>query len=123
MSVRSRRGTAASVSRSVPEEGSSLLAGIRRVVRPDSAPRHSREQPVERHFGALERPTRESPRLARATHGRDGLRGNHQPKDILPAGGEVRTRSVAGPFEVTGPPARLGQVEQRVVVELAPAGE
>ena len=91
------------------------------IRRPDRAPRHAREDRVQRPARQLDRVARQPPRLRRPPERGDRLRGDDVRDRRLEAAPERRVRRLARPGEVAGPPAHLREVEQRRLVEAAPS--
>ena len=105
------------------EHGRRRRRGRRGIGRPHPGARHAREQHVDRAVGDLHRPIREAPRLRRAATCRSRLRRNDKREErtvLVVQGGH---RGLPGAGDVARPPARLGEVDEPVLVERVPAGQ
>ena len=105
------------------EQRADVLPRNRRIVRPDAAPGHPREESVQRIARALEGLARQATRLARAAGCRDRFGSDDKTEHGLAPRCKERSSGIPGPLQVARPPACLGEVDQRLVVELAPADQ
>ena len=95
----------------------------RGIGRPHPGARHAREERVDRAVGDLHRPIREAPCLRRAATCRSRLRRDDKREEwtvLVVQGGH---RRFPGAGDVARPPARLGEVDEPVLVERVPAGQ
>ena len=107
----------------IVEEKSDRTAARARLDGPDRAPLHAGEEWVERPFGPFERAAGKPTGLAGPTEGRLRLGRDHEPEDVIGVALEPCRGGLPRAEDITGPPARLGQVADRVVVEGPEAGQ
>ena len=91
--------------------------------RPDRAALHAGEDRIERAVGrSIARPASRRASLGRP-RAACASAAITSPSDVVRMALEPGRRGLAGPDEVAGPPAGLGEVADRVVVEVAAAGQ
>src|SRR3989442_15384846 len=89
------------------EQRADVLPRIRRIVRPDAAPGHPREESVQGIARALEGLARQATRLARAAGCRDRFGSYDKTEHGLAPRCKERSSGIAGPLQVARPPACL----------------